>query len=132
MNMKFKFRSKPISRNNKLFFRTMDMDLTLSMSKLYLHFDNLFNGDKFLCDQTNALLNRRSDDILRELKRKIEVSFSNEIMNHVNVAFFDFPYSDYFLPDQPIPQSKVSPEIYEEEETSIDKSDWVCPPLWMK
>lgn len=89
------------------------MDLKMNASKLYLNFDNLFNGDKFLCEQTNKLLNSRSDDILRELKSKIEASFASEINERVNSAFGDYPYSDYFLPG-PIPKSKVSPLKYED------------------
>lgn len=86
------------------------MDLTMNTSKLFLNFDNLFNGDKFLCEQTNALLNRRSDDVFRELRKRIESSFSAEISERVNEAFSKFQYTDYFLPG-PIPEMKVLPEV---------------------
>lgn len=88
------------------------MELNMTTSKLYLNFDNLFNGDKFLCDQTNNLLNRRSDDVFRELKRQVESSFSAEVTERINKAFSNYPYSDYFLPG-PVPKSKVLPEIRE-------------------
>lgn len=88
------------------------MELNMTTSKLYLNFDNLFNGDKFLCDQANNLLNRRSEDVFRELKRQVESSFSAEVTERVNKAFSNFPYSDYFLPG-PVPQSKVLPEVRE-------------------
>ena len=69
----------------------------MNTGKLYLNFDNLFNGDKFLCEQSNALLNRRSEDVFRELKKRIEASFTAEITEQVNRAFSIFPYSSYFL-----------------------------------
>lgn len=113
ITLKFKFRSKPITRggDDKWYFRSTDMKLNLTADKLYLNFDNLFNGDKFLCEQTNNLLNRRSDDILRELKSRVEASFESEISARVDEAFSKFHYSDYFLPG-PIPKSKVSPELF--------------------
>lgn len=107
--LRFKFRGKPISRNSQLYFESMDMNLTMETSKLYLNFDNLFNGDKFLCEQTNNLLNRRSEDVFRELKKRIENSFAEEIAERVNGAFGNFPYSEYFLPG-PVPKLKVTPE----------------------
>lgn len=113
MTLRFKFRGTPISRSQGMFFESKDMELTMNTSKLYLNFDNLFNGDKFLCDQANALLNRRSDDVFRELKSRVESSFSLEITERVNGAFARFPYSDYFLPG-PVPQLKVSPVVEDE------------------
>lgn len=108
--MRFKFRAKPISRDDRLYFESNDMILHMNTTKLYLNFDNLFNGDKFLCEQTNALLNRRSDDVFRELKTRIEYSFSAEITERINEAFGNFPYSEYFLPG-PVPKTKVVPVV---------------------
>lgn len=88
------------------------MNLEMETSKLHLHFDNLFNGDKFLCDQANGLLNRRSEDVFRELKKRIESSFSAEILERINEAFAKYPYSDYFIAG-PAPKLRVQPEVRE-------------------
>lgn len=96
--MNFKFRGKRLTRDSQDFFRAEDMDLDLTTSKLHLQFDNLFNGDKFLGEQTNSFLNRRSEDIFREIKPKIRKVFADEISGRINEAFSRFPYKEYFLP----------------------------------
>lgn len=118
LTMRFRFRGKPISRAEGMFFESRDMYLTMNTTKLYLNFDNLFNGDKFLCEQANALLNRRSEDVFRELKSRVENSFSEEISERINEAFRKYPYTDYFLPGE-VPKLKVNPEVYKPEVKSL-------------
>lgn len=66
-------------------------------NRLYMQFDNLFNGDKLLSDGTNRFLNENWLDILNELKPVLKRAIGNIVIRVVGPMFSKFPYNDLFL-----------------------------------
>uniref|UniRef100_A0A182QFS0 Uncharacterized protein n=1 Tax=Anopheles farauti TaxID=69004 RepID=A0A182QFS0_9DIPT len=85
--------------NGKEYYKLNKIKATFDTKRFYMHFTNLFNGDKALGDNMNAFLNDNWEDILKELKPAIIGSFT-KIFRAVIVNVFDnVPYAELFLPD---------------------------------
>lgn len=65
--------------------------------RLYMDFENLFNGDKVLGDTTNQFLNENWQDILNELKPVLKDVVSGISQNIIKAVFDKFPYQNIFL-----------------------------------
>lgn len=65
--------------------------------RLYLTFENLFNGDKALGENMNLFLNENWQDILKELKPGVTDAFAQIFSNIINGIFQKIAYSDIFL-----------------------------------
>lgn len=66
-------------------------------NRLYMQFDNLFNGDKVLGAGMNQFLNENWQDILNELKPVLKKAIGKIVKGLVNPIFSKFPYNDLFL-----------------------------------
>lgn len=66
-------------------------------SRLYLRFENLFNGDKALGENMNLFINENWMDILGELKPGITEAFSQILGNLIDAIFKKISYDDIFL-----------------------------------
>lgn len=65
-------------------------------SRLYMNFENLFNGDRALGDNMNLFLNENWQEIFAELKPVVEDTFAELIRNVLNNVFNAFPYDVLF------------------------------------
>lgn len=90
------FKGKSEIRNGKEYLTTENLKLTFEISRLHIHFENLYNGDKALGDGTNQFLSENWADIYKELKQLIFDAFTLVIKNTVENVFHKIPYKDLF------------------------------------
>lgn len=69
----------------------------LTTTRMYLHFDNLFNGDKLLGDNTNNFLNENWAEVLDSVKHIFEATISEIIESTQLKVFSAVPFKDAFL-----------------------------------
>jgi hypothetical protein len=73
---------------NKLFFSTH--------FRIYMHFENIINGDKALTDNINLFLNENWKEIFNELKPKIAESFGEVTTQLISSVLSKRPYKEFF------------------------------------
>lgn len=71
----------------------------LSLIRLYMNFENLYNGDKLLGDTTNKFLNENWGDILIELKPVLADAMAAITQSIMTPVFDKFPYNNIFSKD---------------------------------
>lgn len=71
----------------------------LFLHRVYMNFENLFNGDKLLGDTTNLFLNENWEDVINELKPALRDAIGAIAGNVIKSVFSKFPYSNYWLDD---------------------------------
>lgn len=64
---------------------------------MWVHFDNLYNGDQILGNTTNLFLNENWEDIFNELKGTIFEAFALIVQQVLNNIFGKVPYEELFL-----------------------------------
>lgn len=69
----------------------------MTLTRLYMYFENLYNGDKLLGPATNQFINENWQDIYGELKQSILKSMALVLQDATNKAFSKVPYEDLFL-----------------------------------
>lgn len=74
--------------------------------RMWMSFENLFNGDKLLSDSTNQFLNDSWKEILNELKPVLTQSIAGIYRAIAEPIFSKFAYSDLFLSDDSEKSSK--------------------------
>ncbi|KAJ8922053.1 hypothetical protein NQ315_008694 [Exocentrus adspersus] len=72
-------------------------DVTYTMKNVHFQFDNLFNGDKTLGDQTNKFLNENSGDINKDLGESISQTISAVVTNIIQLIVAVVPYDEIFI-----------------------------------
>uniref|UniRef100_A0A1B0CZX5 Uncharacterized protein n=2 Tax=Phlebotomus papatasi TaxID=29031 RepID=A0A1B0CZX5_PHLPP len=97
VKIRVRFTGKKVTKNQKDYFQTDDTKITMTTTKLWLNFDNLYNGDKLLGETTNAFLNENWMDIFNELKPDISKSYASAIQTIINNIFAKLPYREYFI-----------------------------------
>ncbi|GAB0088226.1 uncharacterized protein DMENIID0001_026190 [Sergentomyia squamirostris] len=95
--LRLKFKTTPTIKNNKTYIQTKDFHFIFDTTRLYINFENLFNGDKALSDNMNFFLNENWKDILDELKPAINDAFSQIFNTIINTIFSKIAYSDIYL-----------------------------------
>ena len=66
------------------------------MHRLYINFENLFNGDKSLTENTNAFMNENWMVIFEEIKETLYKVFGEIVKNLLNNIFKRVPYAEMF------------------------------------
>ncbi|XP_059610155.1 protein takeout-like [Phlebotomus argentipes] len=97
VKIRVKFTGKKVTKNQNDYFQTNDIKISMTTSKLWIHFDNLYNGDKLLGDTTNTFLNENWMDIFNELKPDISKAYAAAIQTIINNVFAKLPYREYFV-----------------------------------
>lgn len=82
---------------NYLSLKNTVFDFTTT--RLFVQFDNLFNGDKVLGETTNSFLNENWSEILMELQPVLRDVIGDIITAIVGPVFAKFPYDQLFLPN---------------------------------
>lgn len=59
---------EPLEKNGEMFIRFKEYNIKLIPGRVYLHFENLFNGDRLLGNQMNRFMNENWELIFNELK----------------------------------------------------------------
>lgn len=63
---------------------------------MYLHMENLFDGDKLLGDTTNQFLNENWQDLFNELQPAILKAADDSYLSIVKPVFAKFPYAELY------------------------------------
>lgn len=63
---------------------------------MYIHLDNLFNGDKLLGDTTNKILNKNWRDIFDELRPAMLEALSDMNLAVAKPVFDKVPYAELY------------------------------------
>ncbi|XP_058825090.1 protein takeout-like [Topomyia yanbarensis] len=82
--------------NGKKHYQLDKMKATVDTTRFYMHFSNLFNGDKALGDNMNQFLNDNWQDILKELKPAIVKAFAQIFQKVISNVFDKVPYAEFF------------------------------------
>ncbi|CAH2237171.1 protein takeout [Pararge aegeria] len=90
---------EPVVRDGETYMHIKDYKVKFVPGKVYLHFTNLFNGDKRLGDQMNIFLNENSDLVFNELKAAYEESLSSVFKTVTNLIFDKVPMKHIFTED---------------------------------
>ncbi|XP_045503220.1 protein takeout-like [Colias croceus] len=90
---------EPVVKDGETYMRIRDYRVKFIPQRVYLHFSNLFNGDKRLGDQMNLFLNENSDLVFNELKDSYEKSLSSVFQDVTNKIFNSVPMNKIFPED---------------------------------
>ncbi|KAI8441747.1 hypothetical protein MSG28_005445 [Choristoneura fumiferana] len=90
---------EPVVRNGQTYMHIREYKVKFLPKRVYLHFTNLFNGDKRLGDQMNLFLNENSELVFNELKESYEKSLSSVFKNVTNTIFDKVPMNKIFIED---------------------------------
>lgn len=96
-DIKLKFTPKIIEKNGKQYLQADKFKLSFDTRRLYMSFENLFNGDKALGDNMNLFLNDNWQDILKELKPSITEALSQIFAALINAVFNKVPYNEIWI-----------------------------------
>ncbi|XP_047097006.1 protein takeout-like [Schistocerca piceifrons] len=89
---------EPVEKSGEKYVNIKDFKINFETSRLYLTFENLFNGDKALGDNMNNFINENWDVILKELKPGISDVLGAIFQDISNRIFSKVPYDKIFLP----------------------------------
>ncbi|XP_053692816.1 protein takeout-like isoform X1 [Sabethes cyaneus] len=96
-HIQLKWTGKLVDRaNGKKHYQVDKLKATFDTTRFYMHFSNLFNGDKALGDNMNQFLNDNWQDILKELKPAIVNAFVQIFQSVVSNVFNKVPYAEMF------------------------------------
>ncbi|CAH0553017.1 unnamed protein product [Brassicogethes aeneus] len=72
-------------------------DLEIDIKSAKINFENLFNGDKVLGDETNRFLNENFEEVFKDLDQALKQSISSVCRLVLQNFFKRIPYKDLFL-----------------------------------
>lgn len=90
---------EPIMKKGELYMKLKEYKVTFSPERVYMNFENLFNGDKILADNMNAFLNENWEIVFNELKSGYEDTFGLVFKDITNKLFTKIPLRTIFLQD---------------------------------
>jgi len=96
-NLVIKYKPKLVEKKGKTFIQTERFQLEFETSRLHIHLENLFKGDKTLGDNMNQFLNENWRDIFNELKPAVTYAVEEILKGIINRIFFKIPYDDIYL-----------------------------------
>lgn len=94
--MTIKFTGKKITRNGEDYLELTKLKISLTVTKIHFKFDNLYNGDKVLGDNTNLFLNENWSEVWPEVKESIYEAFGQIFENVIKNIFAKHPYKSFF------------------------------------
>ncbi|XP_046979931.1 protein takeout-like [Schistocerca americana] len=89
---------EPLERDGEVYWNITNFTVKMDLPKVYLHLDNLFNGDKVLGENMNKFLNENVDLVVEELKPAIEMALAATDMDVARRLFSKVPYNSIFPP----------------------------------
>lgn len=93
-----KYKPKVVIKKGKEYIQTESFQLDFDPSRLHIHLENLFNGDKALGDNMNQFLNENWREIFTELKPAITYAVEEILKGIINRIFSKIPYNEVYLP----------------------------------
>lgn len=87
---------EPIKKNGKVYIRFKEYNIKLIPARVYLNFENLFNGDRLLGNQMNRFMNDNWELIFNELKGGYEETLSYVFKEVTNKLFTKVPMDTIF------------------------------------
>ncbi|XP_049947883.1 protein takeout-like [Schistocerca serialis cubense] len=83
--------NKPLEREGEVYWDIKNFTVKMDVGKIYIQFDNLFNGDKLLGDNMNKFLNESMDLLVEDLKPAIELALAATDMDVARRLFSKVP-----------------------------------------
>ncbi|VVC38449.1 Haemolymph juvenile hormone binding [Cinara cedri] len=83
-------------KNNKTFIEIKENKVSLIIGAVKLRFNNLFNGNKELGDQTNRFINENWRDLMQEIKPLLEDTVATIVMGIFKPLLINFSMDDLF------------------------------------
>lgn len=98
VDIKVKFQPIVTEKNGRSYLQIPPnkFKLAFDTSRMYLHLENLFNGNKALGDNMNLFLNENWQIILTELKPSVRETLAQILSSIMNRVFEKLPYEDVF------------------------------------
>lgn len=93
-----KFKPKVTEKNGKTYIQTKRFHLNFDTTRMHVHFENLFNGNKVLGDEVNLFLNQNWRIIFLELRPAITFAIEEMSKSIINHIFLKLPYGEIYLP----------------------------------
>ena len=88
---------KPYEKKGEKYLNVTDFRLDIEPARLYMQFENLFNGDKALGSHMNNFLNENWQVIYKELKSSIGDTFGAIFKDISNRIYSRVPYNKIVL-----------------------------------
>jgi hypothetical protein len=76
-----------VKKNGKTYMHFVDSKLKMEPEKVTFRFDNLFNGDKALGDNINAVLNDNSKEVFADMKEAYVETVNQILIGLINRFF---------------------------------------------
>lgn len=97
-NATLKIVAEKQTKNGKVHWNVVKFEVNIkSMDTFKVHFDDLFNGDEALSENTNKVLNDNWQQLWEELRPSFEQTFSAVFLQFANEVFSRVPEEDIFL-----------------------------------
>lgn len=90
------FNGKKVERNGKIYLKPENTKLSFTTDRIYIRFDNLYNGNQLLSDGTNVFLNENWQDIFKEIQNSVFDAFAQIVENVMANVFNKIPYDELF------------------------------------
>lgn len=87
---------EPVKKKGEVYLRLKEYNVKLIPKRVYLHFGNLFNGDRLLGQQMNRFMNENWELIFNELKGGYEDTLSYVFREVTNKLFTKVPMDRIF------------------------------------
>ncbi|KAJ3650895.1 hypothetical protein Zmor_016970 [Zophobas morio] len=85
-----------VKKNGKTFMHGTSIKLDLDPETISYHFENLFNGDKQLGDNINAVLNENSKEVFQDVKSGYENGIAMVLLQIINNLFSKLSMEEAF------------------------------------
>uniref|UniRef100_A0A1B0DRJ5 Uncharacterized protein n=1 Tax=Phlebotomus papatasi TaxID=29031 RepID=A0A1B0DRJ5_PHLPP len=93
---RMKFKLKKIVRDNVEYAEVEKLKLNINISRMHMHFDQLFNGDKQMEEYGHQFINENSKLVFEDIKPSAMKTFGQiwqDILNHI---LSRIPYRSFF------------------------------------
>ncbi|XP_069702792.1 protein takeout-like [Periplaneta americana] len=99
-NTTVKLHAEPLTKDDEVYWDVTEFDVHVESLQLFqVRFENLFNGNKTLGDNTNRVLNENWKEFFEELRPTLHDTFGGLFKKLCNVIFHKVPERDIFLED---------------------------------
>ena len=95
-NITIKMKAGLVEKDSKEYLVINKIKIEFSVSRFWMQFDNLFNGNKQLGDTFNEFLNENWEEIYKEFISDIRNKLETQIKKIINNFFAKNPYRDLF------------------------------------
>lgn len=85
-----------VVHKGKPYFQVDKLTASVEPKQMFLHFENLYRGDKRLGESTNQFLNENWADIYRELRPSIEDTIAQVLKGIIGNFFAKTTYEKLF------------------------------------